>query len=119
MDAPWTTLRTLVAHVGEAIAAPVSATCIDIGADSPKVEVRVASGASTPSAPTSVVLTVWRDAGGVDRIGTVTIAAADIAMSIPQVFTFNARKVYVTVSFVGGSSPTLTGVVQARPIFGV
>lgn len=118
MNTPWTTVRTLAAQVGEATSTPDAATMVDLGQSAPRVEVRLAAGASTPSAPTAISLHVWRDAGGVDKLGTIDIAAADVAASIPKLFEFHARRVYVTVSFTGGSTPTLTGTIQARPVFG-
>lgn len=118
MNAEWTTIRTLTAQVGEATTTPSAALAVDLGQNAPRVEVRLASGASTPSVPTSITLHVWRDTNGVDKLGTIDIAAADVAASIPKLFEFAARRVYVTVSFTGGSTPTLTGTIQARPVFG-
>jgi len=118
MQTAWTTIRTMTAQVGEATTAPAATTMVDLGQTAPRVEIRLANGASHPSAPTSTSLRVWREAEGIDLLGTVDFAAADVANAIPKIFEFHARRVYVTVAFTGGSTPTLTGTIQARPIFG-
>lgn len=118
MQTTWTTIRTLSAQAGEATTAPSAGTCIDLGQAAPRVEIRLVGGASHPSAPTSTTLRVWRDAEGVDLLGTIDFAAADVANVVPRIFEFGARRVYVTVAFTGGSTPTLTGTIQARPLFG-
>lgn len=118
MQTPWTTIRTLAAQVGEATTTPAAATMVDLGQAAPRLEVRLAAGASHPSAPTTTTMHVWRDAEGIDKLGTIDFAAADVAASIPKLFEFGARRCYVTVSFTGGATPTLTGTIQARPVFG-
>lgn len=118
MNTAWTTIRSLTALEGEATTAPDAALMVDLGQASPRAEVRLVGGASTPSAPTTVHLHVWRDAGGIDYLGKIDIAAADVAQAIPELFEFAARRLYVTVSFTGGATPTLTGTIQARPVYG-
>lgn len=118
MQTAWTTIRTLTAQIGEVTTTPDAATMVDLGQSAPRLEVRLNAGASTPSAPTTITLHVWRDSEGIDKIGTIDIAVADVAASIPKLFEFGARRCYVTVSFTGGATPTLTGTIQARGVFG-
>ncbi len=114
----WVTIRTLAAQVGEAATAPTSSAFVDLGQVGPRLEVAF-DGGSTPSAPTSVTFTAWRLVDGVvHKVGAFTVAVADIALVTPQLFEFNASRAYVTVSFTGGSTPTATGTVRARVVFG-
>lgn len=118
MAAAWVTVRALTGATAESV--PTTSTeFVFLGQESPRVEVRV-HDASLANAPASVTLAVWRESGGVvDKLGTITIAAADIAQPIPQLFEVYESNLYVTVeSFSGGASPTLTATIEARAVFG-
>lgn len=111
----WTTIRTLAAQAAEA--APT--TTIDIDVATPRVEFRV-QGGSIAGAPTSVTFAVWRGFGGrIDKLGTFTVALADIATVVPQLFELNAHACAITVeSFAGGATPTVTATIEARGVYG-
>ncbi len=111
----WTTIRTLVAQIGES----ATPSAVALGVSAPHVEF-VFDTITTPSVPTSVVFTFWRGVdGNVDKICTLTVAAADLATMPPRILSgVDASNVAVTVAFVGGSTPTISGVIRARPLFG-
>ena len=77
-------------------------------------------GASLVGSPGSVTLGIWRlSDGSVDKLGTMTIAAGDIATPIPSIFECYDPAVYVTVeSFSGGTVPTMSGTIEARAVSG-
>ncbi|MBK7823337.1 MAG: hypothetical protein IPJ61_20335 [Tessaracoccus sp.] len=117
MPTPFTTLRALAAQAAEGTSAP--STVLSLASAGPYVEVRI-TGGSLAGSPTSVTFGVWRGVdGGIDKIGTFTVAAADIGGPLPPIFEFDAGSCWVRVeSFAGGTGPTLTGTIQARPWFG-
>ncbi len=118
METRWTTVRASLSAVSaEGTTAPSSTVSLD--QPGPRLEVRV-RGASLGGSPGTVTLGVWRGSqGSFDKLGTIEIAAADIASPIPQLFELNGLNVWITVeSFAGGSTPTFTGSIDARPVFG-
>ncbi len=121
----WTTLRTLAAQAAEAAPSNASGFVALSGADLFAVDanrlqyLEIAFGALTlGGAPTSVTFAIWRDSDGqIDRVGSTTIAAALAATPPPVVVAFHGQRAWVTVeSFVGGTAPTVAGVVRARPV---
>lgn len=115
----WKTVRTLSGATADATPT-TSAAFVELAiSPAPRVEIRIRSG-SLANSPTSVTLGVWRLSGGaVDKLGTITIAAADIATPVPQLFEIYDPSVYVTiVSFSGGASPTMTATIEARAVSG-
>ncbi len=114
----WTAVRTLTEQEAEA-GVPDAEIFVGGGESAPRHELRLAEGV-LDGAPSSVTLAVWRVSGGrVDKIGTWEIDAADIATPIPQLYELYDFRVYVTVaSFSGGTTPKLSGVLEARPVFG-
>lgn len=76
--------------------------------------------ASVANAPASVSFDVWRLVDGVrDPLGTWTVLGADITAGKVQPITLETwgNEVMVTLSaFSGGTSPTFTGTIQARPL---
>lgn len=118
MDTRWTTIRASLSAVSaEGTTAPSSTVSLD--QPGPRLEVRVRS-ASLGGSPSAVTLGVWRGSqGGFDKLGTIDIAATDIAAPIPRLFELNGLNVWITVeSFVGGAAQTFTGSIDARPVFG-
>ena len=118
MDTRWTTVRASLSAVSaEGTTAPTTVIALDTAG--PRLEVRV-RGASLGGSPGSVTLGVWRGSqGSIDKLGTIDIASADIAAPIPQIFELNGQTIWITVeSFAGGTSPTFTGSLDARPVFG-
>ena len=114
----WKAIRAFASQTAES-GAPSSSLLVALDVPStPRVEVALDSGSTTGS-PTSIVLTIWRGADGrMHKIGTWTIANADVATPIPQVFEFEGQSIHATVSFSGGTSPTLSGTLYARPSLG-
>lgn len=115
---PWVTIRTFATQASES-AAPT--TVVSLGQTGPRIEVALDGGTTVGSGadPTSIVLTVWRKADEIiHKLGTITIALADIAQVVPQLFEFNASGAWVTASFVGGTTPRVNGTVRARVVFG-
>lgn len=117
METKFTTLRTLTAQAAEGTSAPSSVT--PIATPGPYLEVRILNG-SLGGSPTSVTFGVWRGVdGGIDKVGTFTVAAADIGGPLPPIFEFDGGACWVRVeSFAGGAGQTFTGTIQARPWFG-
>ena len=116
----WVTVRTLASNAGSEATPTTSSAFVEVaGQPMPRVEVRVRGG-SVANSPSSVTLAIWRKSGNaVDKIGTWTIVAADIATPIPQIFESYDQSIYVTVdSFANGSSPTITATIEARGVFG-
>ena len=115
----WRTVRTLTGATADATPTNHLVFVALAGCPIPRVEIRVRSG-SLDGAPSSVTLAVWRFSGGyVDKLGTIVIVLADIATPVPQLFELYDPSVYVTVdSFSGGTSPTVTAIVEARAVSG-
>lgn len=118
MDQAWTIVRDLVAVAAEGTGAATEV--VGLGDGGPRVEIRLRDG-SLSGAPDSVTLGVWRGSdGAIDKLGTFTIAAADIATPLPVLLPFGAGFVWVAVeSFVAGTAPKLTAIVEARPAYGM
>lgn len=113
----WTTIRTFDSQAAEVTSAPASASVVDLGQYGPRCEIRLVGGAVTGS-PDAVLLHVWRASGGsVDKLGTISIPPADIETPTPAIYSINERNCYVTVSFSGGTDPTLSGTVEARLVW--
>ena len=117
MDTPWTSVRTVTTQAAEGASAPTS--LVALANPARKVEVRLRSGV-VGGAPTSVTLGVWRGSqGSVDKMGTVTLQGSSIAVPQPAFLDFYGQNVWVTVeSFSGGTTPTLSGTIEARAVFG-
>lgn len=111
---PWIDVRELTTDGADA-GSPVAADMVSLEQDGPRVEVRLVDGA-VAGTPTSVTFGVWRKSGAyVDKLGTFTVTGASIATSQPAIFELYDGNVYVTVeSFSGGTSPTVSGTLQAR-----
>lgn len=121
----WRTLRAFAAVAAESSVPDGTEAFVNAGADADRVEVRIVAGATAANTPTAVVLTYWRrtkstaNASVVDKVATVThaVATADVDESVPRVLPdFGGSDLYVTVSFVAGSSPTFTGTLQVRAL---
>lgn len=113
---PWQTIRTLTTQGAEAGAPGAGAfTALDLM--QPYLEIGFDSLAFA-GAPSSVTLGIWRSADGrIDKLGTMTIASADIGNPAPAIFDALADAIHVRVeSFVGGAGPTLSGSVRARGV---
>lgn len=110
----WVSFRTFAAQIAEI---GVPASYADLGSDSPLVEIRF-SGMSTTGTPTYVTFKIWRKIGlKEDVIGRVDIPAAEIA-SWPSVsLECNGQLVGVTVTFTGGTAPTVTGALEIRQVY--
>lgn len=118
--AQWTTLRQLTA-ASAADSAPTAASAfVTVGAaPGRQVEVCYRTG-STANSPTSVDIGIWRlDGAKVDRIYVRTILNAQIAKPLCDVIPVNGTSLYATLeAFTGGSSPTVTLTIAARPFDG-
>jgi hypothetical protein len=120
----WQTIRTLTTQAAEAgvpapslfVAHPEAGQYATASGRIPYAEIGFDFLALTGS-PTAVTLAVWRLSDAtVERILTTTIQAADVAAPIPLDVEVDAEALWVTVdSFLGGSGPTLSGVVRFRP----
>jgi hypothetical protein len=68
-------------------------------------------------APTSVTFQVWRLAGGkIDALESATYTPAQIANPLPIRSEVNSLSTWVTVSFTGGTSPSISGAIFGRPV---
>jgi hypothetical protein len=115
----WKNVRALSAVGAEAVPT-VDSAFVDLAlVPMPRVEIRVRGGALGGGA-TSVTLAVWRKSeGAVDKLGTFTIASADIATPVPKLFEVYDPNVYITIeSFAGGAAQTLTATIEARVVSG-
>jgi hypothetical protein len=121
----WRTLRAFAAVASESSTPDDNSAWVSPGEASGRVEVRVAAGATAANTPTAVVLTYWRrtlnasDVSVVDSVAVLThpVTVADVNEGSPVVVPdFGGGDLYVTVSFVAGTSPTFTGTVQCRSL---
>jgi hypothetical protein len=120
----WQTIRTLTTQAAEAgvpssalfVAHPEAGQYAAASGRVPYVEVGFDSLVLAGS-PTGVVLAVWRLSDAkVEKVLAVTVQAADAAAPIPLDVEADAEALWITVdSFVGGTSPTLSGVLRYRP----
>lgn len=114
----WATVRTFAAQIAES-ALPSAASFVQLDQHARYVEF-ACDTLSTPSVPTTIVLTFWKlsEGGRRDRIGTQTITAAtETDRPLVQFLEAHGQSFYVTVGFTGGSTPTLTGTVKARAVY--
>lgn len=118
MNQPFELVRTLSGESAES-STPAESAFKVLSCPGPYVEITFAS-LSTTGVPTSLVVSLWRNVGGqIDCLGTITIAFADLGKPVPQIFEFGSQNVYCTVSFVGGTSATVSGSIKARPVLGL
>jgi hypothetical protein len=120
----WQTIRTLTTQAAEAgvpssalfIAHPDAGQFSQVGGRVPFIELGFDS-LSVAGSPTGVVLAVWRIAETkVEKLFVTTVQAADIGAPLVLTVQSDSEAVWVTVdSFIGGTSPTLSGVVRYRP----
>ena len=114
--ASWSLMRTLVAQAAETD----TSNAAGVANAAPSAEFRFASLVATGS-PTSVVFSFWREIDGrLDKVCANTVAAADLATMAPLVLGgVELCTLYVTISFVGGTSPALSGTIETRPLKGL
>lgn len=120
----WQTVRTLTTQAAESgvpssavfVAHPEAGQYSTASGRIPYAEIGYDSLVLAGS-PTSVTLAVWRLSDAkVEKLFSTTILAADVAAPIPLDVEVDAEALWVTVeSFVGGTAPTLSGVVRYRP----
>jgi hypothetical protein len=111
--------RAVSALTGESGAPSASAFTSRLQTPAPFVEI-AGTGLSTSGTPTTITFTVYRLHGvHVHKLGSFGVADADIGNFVPQIFECGSDKVWILVSFTGGSTPSLTGSILARPIFGI
>jgi hypothetical protein len=120
----WQTIRTLTTQAAEAgvpssalfIAHPEASLYSQSGGRVSFIELGFDS-LSVAGSPTGGVLAVWRIAETkVEKLFVTTVQAADIGAPLVLTVQSDSEAVWVTVdSFVGGTSPTLSGVVRYRP----
>jgi len=119
----WTTVRTFTGASADSAGLPSSSSMVSVRGTGPKglphlVELTL-SGCSTTGSPTSVLIDIFREVGGVvDYLTTWVISATDItnAKVSPLIAECHASRVYAKVSFSGGTSPTFTGALRARAV---
>lgn len=118
--AQWTNLRALSA-AASADAAPTSSSAWTVIGVAPgrQIEVCYRSGSTTGS-PTSVTIGVWRLVNtSIDRIHKRVIPNADIAKATCDVLPVLGTSFYATLEAItGGSGPTVTLTIVARPFAG-
>lgn len=70
------------------------------------------------AAADSVTFGIWRKSDGkVDRVGSITILAADIGSPQPLILDFHGESIALKVeSFSGGTAPNVATIVWARPV---
>ena len=112
-------LRTLANVVGEVITPPAVSSFTNFAFDARRVE--LAPGVLTAvGAPTTITLNLWRITDGViTYAGKLDIPFASLGTATPMVFDFGYKLrcgVAVTVSFTGGTTPSVSGIVNIRPI---
>lgn len=122
----WTPLRTLTTQAAEGRTAPDPSTykplsdegefTTDMGR-TPYVEIRF-DPLTLAGAPASVTFGVWRTSDTkIDRVAALTVASGDAGSPTPVEVDFHGESISVTVeSFSGGTSPTVSGAVYARPV---
>jgi hypothetical protein len=118
MPSAYVTVRTFTAAAADGTTAPVAGSFVSIGRVSRFVEFSFVPGGSFPSAPTSAELLFWTlDGTTIRLLKRQTILAANIGLVESFVVEANTGAAYVTLgSFSGGSSPTMTLTVSARPV---
>jgi hypothetical protein len=111
----WTTIRTITASTGD-VGAP--ANLVGVLSSAPRCEVRL-RGLTVTGSPTSIVVDVWRGSGAtIEHAGKGIIPAADFAFPFPVISLWGDDALSVTVALVGGTSPTVSAIVEARPFYG-
>lgn len=116
---PFQNIRTLSTQAADATP-PASTLFVALNQEAPLVEIAFDASLSLGGTPTSVTFTVWRQTpeGLITKLGDIVVAAANIGTIVPQIFELAGLSIFVTVSFVGGTSPTVTGgAIWARPYF--
>lgn len=114
----WTDLRTFSSTAASSSVPPASGfVALDWSGQLPEeVEIRF-NPVTTTGSPSEVIYSIWRYLGGkVDKISNITVVSADFNAPIPSVLRFDGDSIWVTVSFTGGSTPTVSGLVQYRVI---
>jgi hypothetical protein len=119
----WVPARAFDAQVAET-SIPAASSFVSIGGRCQFAEVRLRLTGETGALgtgstnPTAVTLSIWREWGGkADRVGQITApVVSNVVQPVePLIVEVWASAIYVTVaSFVGGSTPTLAGTVDAR-----
>lgn len=115
----WTTVRVLSGQAAETgVPAPASFVRLRGRGSRPRWIEFLLDGGSVAGSPTDVTFTVWALADGkVVKAGRITMSANDAAEQGAAALRVYADEVYVTVeSFTGGTSPTVSGTVVARPL---
>lgn len=115
----WTTLRTLATQAGET---GVPASNLFQTLDGPAelshtpLAVEISIGALTVNGgATGVVFTVWRLLDGVtSKLATFRVASGDFAAPLPQLVWSEGGMLCVTVAFTDGTSPDVSGTINAR-----
>lgn len=124
----WQTIRTLTTQAAEGTSAPSAGTFV--GFTDPRAASFALDGGRVPfieigfdslslgGSPTAVTFGVWRlSEGKIDRMGSITVAAGDLANAPPASFDFNGEAFWLTVeSFAGGSTPNVSGMLRVRPM---
>jgi hypothetical protein len=119
----WVAARAFDAQVAET-GIPAVSSFVSLGGRAQFAEVRLRLTGETgalgtgSTGPSAVTISIWREWGGkVDRVGQLTApVVSNVVQPVePLIVEVWASAVYVTVaSFVSGTSPTLTGTVDAR-----
>jgi len=122
----WTALRgsAFSATTPETEATARAATFVSLPAQARQIEVRGRFGNETTplttgaTNPTGFTIAIWRKhEGKVDKIGTMffTVSSNVALARETAVFDFDGGLAYATIeSFVAGSTPALTGIIEAR-----
>lgn len=114
----WQTLRTFTTQASESgVPATSGFVTVDWGGNLPdEIEVRF-DPMTVTGTPDAVYFNVWRYLGEkVDKIYAITYASDDYDSPIPVNLKFDADSIYVTVSYSGGTSPSVSTACQIRVI---
>jgi len=111
-------LGLTVATTGSWVALPTYNTARP---NAPGVEVSFPQVFSVGNAPTEVIFRLWRlnpQYGGTAEIAReIRVSAADIAALPSHRIPFDGSHAFLSVAFVGGTAPTITGVAKIRVVY--
>ncbi len=111
-------LGLTVATTGSWVALPTYNTARP---NAPGVEVCFPQVFSVANAPTEVIFRLWRlnpQYGGTAEIAReIRVSAADIAALPSHRIPFDGSHAFLSVAFVGGAGPTVTGVAKIRVVY--